>query len=314
MTRVLLTGASGYVGSRLAADLAADPNVTVRALLRKPSSFVVADERVEVDLLGDRESIVSAFAGVDTVVHLAGPNELIAAAEPERALAETVLASHRVARAAASNGVGRILYVSTVHAYGARMTDGATLTEDQSAEPRAVYAIARLASEHLLEAANEQGLEVVVFRLTNSVGAPAHPDVDRWSLVTNDLCRQAVSDGELRLRSAGVQWRDFVALSDVCRVLAGCLAPGTLAPGTYNLASGTPHTIRDLAGLVQEAFVAEGWPRPPLVAPDPPPDPPGPYHVSPERLAAAGWRADTPLSEAVAETVRFCLQHRDQLA
>jgi UDP-glucose 4-epimerase len=313
MTRVLLTGAGGYIGSRLAADLAPLPDVSVRALVRKPASFVEADEHVVVDLLGDHESIAHAFAGIDTVVHLAGPNEVVAAAEPERALTETVLVSERVADASAAAGVARIVYVSTVHAYGALMVDGANLTEDQPAEPRSVYAIARLASEHLLEAVTDRGIEVVVFRLTNSVGAPAHPDVNRWSLVTNDLCRQAVTRGELRLRSAGVQWRDFVALADACRILTGCLDPGSLPSGTYNLSSGVSHTIRQLVGLVQDAVVAEGAPRPPLHAPDPPASLPQPYHVPAGRLAAAGWQAEVPLAQAVAETVRFCFDHRDQL-
>jgi UDP-glucose 4-epimerase len=313
MMRVLLTGAGGYIGSRLAADLAGRPDIAVRALVRKPAAFVEADDHVVVDLLGDHDSIAEAFAGVDTVVHLAGPNEVVAAAEPERALTETVLVSERVADAAAAAGVRRIVYVSTIHAYGALMAEGAVLTEEQPAEPRSVYAIARLASEHLLEAAVDEGIEVCVFRLTNSVGAPAHPDVDRWSLVTNDLCRQAVTRGELRLHSSGVQWRDFVALADACRILTGCLAPGSLPSGTYNLASGHSHTIRDLAALVQEAMVAEGRPRPALYAPDPPARRPEPYHVSAARLRAAGWEPTVPLPEAVAETVRFCLQHQDRL-
>ena len=313
MTRVLVTGAAGFVGSRLVADLARDPTVSVRALLRKPASFVVANEQVVADLLGDDGSVGAAFDGIDTVVHLAGPNEVVASAEPERALAETVLATQRVARAAVDGGVRKIVYVSTVHTYGARMVDGAVLTEGQSAEPRSVYAVSRLASEHLLELVAERGLEIVVFRLTNSVGAPADPEVKRWSLVANDLCRQAVTTGEMRLRSPGVQWRDFLALGDAIRILSGCLAPGSVAPATYNLALGTSHTVRDLAGLIQDAFESEGWPRPPLIAPEPPPVTPGPYVVSPDRLAGAGWLAEMSLSDAVAETVRFCIEYRDQL-
>ena len=313
MTRALITGAGGYIGSRLASDLAERPGVSVRALTRKPTTFVRAGEHLVVDLLGDRDSIRAAFAGIDSIVHLAGPNELIASAEPERALAETVVATERVAEAAISNGVARIVYVSTVHVYGARMVEGATLREDEPAEPRSVYAVARLASEHLLEAVADRGIEVVVFRLTNAVGAPADPGVRRWTLVANDLCRQGVCAGELRLRSAGVQWRDFVSLKDAINILAHALEPGSLAPGIYNLASGTSHTVRDLATLVQDAFVAEGLARPRLDAPDPPSERPRPYHVSPDRLAGAGWTADTTLAEAVAETVRFCISHRERL-
>ena len=117
----------------------------------------------------------------------------------------------------------------------------------------------------------------------------------------------------MELLSPGTQWRDFIALADVCQILSATVSPGSLDPGTYNLASGQSHTILQLAGLVQDAFEAEGEPRPLLTAPPAPGDAPGPYHVETSRLAAAGFRATTPLSEAVSETVRFCLAHRDQL-
>lgn len=313
VTRVLVTGASGYIGSRLVPVLAANPAYRVRALVRKPASFLAVEDQRVVDLLGEPECVDDACSGVDVVVHLAGPNEVIASQEPERALAETVVAAQRVARSAARAGVARLVYVSTVHVYGGRIRDGATLREETPAEPRSVYAIARLASEHLMASAGDS-VEVIVCRLTNAVGAPADPAVDRWSLVSNDLCRQGVCSGELRLRSSGAQWRDFIALADVCRVLNDVVVPGRLAAGTYNLCSGRSHTVRQLAGLIQDAFEARGLGRPPLRAPELPPDAPQPYHVSPDRLAAAGgWVATTTLADAVAETVEFCVARRDQL-
>jgi UDP-glucose 4-epimerase len=310
--RVLLTGASGYIGSRLAAQLADNPEVTVRALVRKPVSYVAADETVCADLPSDEAGAADACVGIDTVVHLAGHNEVTAISEPERVLAETLAASLHIARAAAGAGVRRLVYLSTVHVYGAGMTPGATLDEQVPPEPRSAYAIARLASEHLL-AAEASGLEVVLFRLTNSVGAPAHPDVQRWTLVTNDLSRQAALSGTMRLLSSGAQWRDFVALGDVCDILSAVLAPGSLPPGTYNLASGVPRTVRELAGIVQDAFVRAGAPRPHLDAPPLPDDPPGPYRVATAKLAQHGFVAQRPLEGAVDEVVRFCLTHRDQL-
>ena len=51
---------------------------------------------------------------------------------------------------------------------------------------------------------------------SNAVGRAGCADaVDRWTLVANDLCRQAVTTGALALRTTGTQWRDFVALDDV---------------------------------------------------------------------------------------------------
>lgn len=311
---ILVTGAGGYIGGRLVPMLRGDGR-TVRAAVQQPDSRLGTEEIV-VDLTADPALVVDSCRGVTTVVHLAGLNEVIAAQDPATALAETAVATLRVAEAAVATGVRRLVYLSTVHVYGKRIVEGAVLSEDLRPEPTSAYAIARLTSEHVLAGFAERGLEVVVLRLTNCVGAPAHPDVDRWTLVVNDLCRQAAVNGRLELRTSGVQYRDFVPLADVCRIVgAAARTDGatSLPAGTYNLGSGSPVTIRDVAGLVQDAFEHRTGARPPLRAPDPPATRPDPYHVSVERLAAHGLSASTPLEEAVDETAGFCLDHRDRL-
>jgi UDP-glucose 4-epimerase len=265
----------------------------------------------------DRDQLAGACAAVDTIVHLAGENEVVAARDPSGALSSTVMASMRLAEAAAASGVRRLVYLSTVHVYGTRIAPGATLTEDMRPEPRAAYAVSRLASEHAIAGLAHDACELVILRLTNSVGAPVDPSVDRWSLVANDLARQGALTSGLTLRTAGVQWRDFIALDDVMAAItaAARTAPEGLAPGTYNLGSGAPRTVRDLAHLVQDAFERRTGRRPPLDAPEPPPgdERDAPYHVSVRRLAEAGLTATAPVTDAVDETVAFCLEHRAEL-
>src|SRR5690606_38861838 len=126
-------------------------------------------------------------------------------------------------------------------------------------------------------------------------GAPVDPSVDRWTLVAADLARQAVRDGELVLHSSGQQWRDFIALADVCDLVGQCVEPGILPPGTYNLGSGRPMTVRALAELVGERFTAlTGRPAALRTAP-PEGAAPKPYRVRIDRLAAAGWQPSTGL-------------------
>ena len=316
MTRVLVTGAGGYVGSGLVGTLESE-GWEVRAAGRERADHLEV-EQIVGDLAGDPGAAQAACEGVDAVVHLAGDNEVIAARDPAFALGATVLATERLAEAARETGVRRLVYMSTMHVYGERIADGATLTEDLRPEPRATYAIARLASEHVMSALASAGVEVVVFRLTNSLGAPAHPAVDRWTLVANDLCRQGVLSGRLELRSSGTQWRDFVALADVrAAVAAACRQDGAVLPaGTYNLGSGGSRTVRDLAAMVRDSFERCTGTRPELHAPDPEPEAerPRPYHVSVERLASHGVRADTPIEDAVEETVRFCIEHKEALS
>jgi UDP-glucose 4-epimerase len=314
--KVVVTGAAGYVGGRLLAQFA-DRDVDVHAIGRERAPRLGVPETV-CDLAGAdaEQALRDACEGADVLVHLAGENEVDAARGPAAALASTIVATERVAEACAAGRVRRLVYISTVNVYGAQMRQGATLDEELRVEPRSPYAISRLASEHATAALATDAFELVVFRLTNCVGAPDDPVVDRWSLVANDLCREGAVHGRLTLRSSGTQWRDFVALSDVCHAIGAASGVGDVevAPGTYNVGSGRPTTVRALATLIGEEFERQTGTRPPLHAPHAEPDPPRPYRVAVQRAAGQGLVLDTPLTDAVAETVEFCLRHRDELS
>lgn len=304
-----MTGAHGYVGGRLLAELSHDADVAVRAVDRHPVSAVRAREHIVCDLAADRDAARMACDGIDTVVHLAGVRDTAMKADQAAGLTDTIVATAHLAEAAASSSVERVVYLSTVHVYGDRIVEGALITEDLRPEPRGSYGISRLACEHLL-AGRGRDFDLVIFRLTNSVGAPHHPDVNCWSLVVNDLCRQGALTDRLELHTAGVQWRDFIPLADVCRIIATSASTESPTPGSYNLASGQPRTVREMAHLVQDAFERCGAGRPKLVAPPLPPSRPAPYTVSTHKLDAEGSSASVDIETAIEETVRFCLEHR----
>ncbi|MDX6587886.1 MAG: UDP-glucose 4-epimerase [Solirubrobacterales bacterium] len=314
MTEILVTGAGGYVGGRLTGVLK-QRGCTVRALVREPAERLGVPEFV-LDLADAHTTALDeACNGVDAVIHLAGENEVTAARQPAAALASTVVATERLAEAVVRTEVPRFIYMSTVHVYGERIAPQVRLTEDLRAEPRSSYAISRLASEHAAASLANDAFDLVVFRLTNSIGAPDHPRVDRWTLVANDLCRQVVRSGRLELRSAGVQWRDFVPLLDVCETVATAATSQSLGASTYNLGSGESHTIRQLATMIQDEFEAVTGSRPPLDAPDAGPEDtwPEPYEVSVDRLRSSGLVATSELTDAVAEIVGFCVEHEEEL-
>lgn len=289
------------------------PSLELRALVRREVGYLPANCQVIGDLLGAEAALAPFFKGVDVVVHLAGANEVASLKDPDRALTTTIAAAQRVAHLGTAAGVRRFVFVSTIHVYGRAITDGATLSEETVPLPQSIYSIARLASEYLFDAARGPDTETVVFRVTNAVGAPCDPEVDRWSLVTNDLCRSASLRDRVELRTDGMQWRDFVALEDVTSFLQVAASDDSVPSGTYNLGSGQPVTVRALAVMVQDAFEELTGHRPELRAPDVRPDPPQPYWVRVDRLAQLGLRPGTSLQAAVMETAKFCLEHRGQL-
>ena len=133
-----------------------------------------------------------------------------------------------------------------------------TVPEDAPLDPRSVYAATKVAQEHLCAAwARAGGGSVVALRYHNVYG-PWMPRDTPYAGVAS-IFRSAAARGEPpRVFEDGGQQRDFVAVEDVAR--ANLLALGAGSPGAlraYNVASGTPHTIGDVA-----AAVAAGGPAP----------------------------------------------------
>ena len=205
MTRVLVTGAGGYVGSGLVATLEHE-GWEVRAAGRERAD--APGRRAGGGRPGRRPGRWprAACDGVDTVVHLAGDNEVIAARDPAFALG-----AHDAGHRAAGRG-DRRRPGSSASSTCRRCTSTAsgspaapTLTEDMRPEPRATYAIARLASEHRGRVARPPGPEVVVLRLTNSPGRARPPGgrpVDARGQRPLPPGRRC--DGRLELRSVGL--------------------------------------------------------------------------------------------------------------
>ena len=138
--------------------------------------------------------------------------------DPDRALAETRRARAATsARRAAAAGVARVVYVSTVHVYGAALAPGATIDEDVA--PAAAVGLRRSPgspSEHLARPSRSPTPSCCASP-TRSAHRP-HPDVDRWTLVAADLCRQR---GRPPARSCCARpassGATSSALADVCR-------------------------------------------------------------------------------------------------
>ena len=307
---VLITGGLGYVGGRIAQALQHSGQFRLRLATRSaappPLAWLPDAETVTLDVTSEAD-LDKACKGVSSIIHLAALNEHECLADPQRALTVNGLGTLKLLQAAQRAGVGRFVYFSTAHVYGAPLT----VRIDETSVPRPIhpYAITHRTAEDFVLAAQAMGtLTGVVLRMSNGFGAPAHAGVNRWTLIVNDLCRQAATTGKLTMRSAGLDQRNFIALADVGRASLHVLnlANESIGDGLYNLGGRTSLRVIDLAKLIAQRCEVILGHRPPIVHPVATGEVPPTLDYRSDRLSATGFDVSASMNDEIDATLRLC--------
>lgn len=176
--RVAVTGASGFIGQFLCAELAARGS-EVSAVVRSTAAPVLGATRTMVVPDLRHATDASMFAGTQVVIHLAGRAHVMneSARDP---LAEFRASNVEVTRnlfmLAARAGVQRFVFVSSIGVNG-RCTSGEPFSETTKENPHDLYAVSKLEAERAIQSlATEYGLEFVIVRptLVYGPGAPGN--------------------------------------------------------------------------------------------------------------------------------------------
>lgn len=269
--RILITGGFGFIGGRLGQHLLQSGHQVILGSRNtsSPPDWLPQAEVVQVDW-DDGPGLEKICGGVDVVIQAAGMNAQDCAADPIASLEFNGLATARLVSAAMQADVKRFIYLSTAHVYASPLMG--TITEDSCPRNMHPYATSHLAGENAVLGGRQRGeIECIVLRMSNAFGAPVHMDVNCWMLLVNDLCRQAVTEHSLTLRSAGLQRRDFVALQDVVRAFSHVinLTKEHVGDGVFNVGGAWAPRVIDIAELVQaRCSVVLGF-TPDIIRPEP---------------------------------------------
>jgi len=252
--RVLVTGGLGYLGGRIAAYLSTQPNYQVILATTQPVKTPnwLPQGQVRRVTWGSLNSLQEACEGVDAVVHAAGINAQESSINPSLAFEFNAVSTGRLVQGAIHAKVKRFIYISTAHVYRDPLIG--SLSEDTCATNLHPYASSHRAGEDIVRyAAQRNGIEGVVIRLSNAYGAPVHKDANCWMLLINDLCRQAVTTKQIILNTAGLQKRNFVGISDVTRAIDYLLGfkAESLGESLFNLGGDWTSTILEVAATIQ---------------------------------------------------------------
>jgi len=264
--KVLITGGLGYLGRRLAKHLRSEGWPVVQ--LTRHSFESSADDGGVLKFNGDWTAEGPALlTGVRQIIHLACPDEKQAAADPVGTTQSAFSFTHGLMQAAIRADVQQVILASTIHVYGKAMQGH--VCEDTIPRPVHPYGIIKRLLEDQVSAACSSGkMTATILRLSNGFGVPADPDTTRWSLIINDLCRQAVEKNRLELKSDPRVLRNFITLQDVCLAMQHCLVhPAGQEGRLMNIGSRRACSLGEMAEMVQERCLAVLGRRVDLYAP-----------------------------------------------
>jgi UDP-glucose 4-epimerase len=245
----VIIGAGGFIGRALARRLAAaGARVFGVDIIPKHPGLPSQVKYHQADML-DYDQLRRAMdypaptgASRLVVFHLAGESHVgRCKAEPRRALALNVIGTLHVLEACHAAGFTRLVFPSSALVYA--LSAEVPVDEGAPLEARSIYSASKLACEALIRGySSDFGLVCRVARVGNVYGHREGSDS-----VVDTVLRQVLAGGPVSVKSLSPV-RDFIYRDDVA---SGLVALATLDPTppfqVFNLSSGVPTTIRDLA-------------------------------------------------------------------
>jgi UDP-glucose 4-epimerase len=257
MTRVLVTGGAGFIGSHV-----------TEALLERGHEVTVLDDlsggfadnvpgraRFIKASVTDHEAIdrVCADGRFDYVYHLAAyAAEGLSHFIKRFNYTNNVLGSVNLINASINTGVKGFVFASSIAVYG--RSPLVPMTEETIPEPEDPYGIAKYAVERELAATRMIfGLDHVIFRPHNVYG-PRQNIADRYRNVVGIFMNQILQDRPMTIFGDGTQTRAFSYIDDVAPIMAAAIDEPRAWNQVFNVGADEPWPLNDLAVRVAAAM------------------------------------------------------------
>ena len=257
MTKVLVTGGAGFIGSHLASDLL-ERGHQVRVLdnfaTGRRSNLAHVGDEVEL-VEGDIQSYeraTKAVAGCEVVLHQAAlPSVPRSVQDPLTSNATNVVGTLNVLLAARDHAVRRVVVASSSSIYGSR-ADTEARSEDQPALPISPYATAKLAGEGYARSFHGvYGMETVCLRYFNVFGPRQDPTSQYAAVIPNFITAMLAGQRPV-IFGDGEQSRDFSYVANVVEANLLAMEAPDVAGNVYNVACGQRVTLNRLVSELQE--------------------------------------------------------------
>ena len=253
--KVLITGASGFIGSYLVNYLKQFKQYELILLVRHlPEHFkywkniftVIENDIVDFDQLKEKLPY-----DIDTIIHLASYNDVDTNKNPLMALNVNAFGTRNILEISKEHGVKHVIYFSVLQVYGREMEGHFTIESPVLCDND--YSLNHyMAEEYCKMYSINYDLSTSIIRLGYAFGCPVDNRVDRWSIVPEVFCMEAFKSNNIIIKSSGRSARDFVPLSYISESVQHLIENQKTGFNIYNLTSEVLIPIIDTAYMVKE--------------------------------------------------------------
>ncbi|MFZ3059433.1 MAG: NAD-dependent epimerase/dehydratase family protein [Candidatus Methanoperedens sp.] len=241
MKKVMVTGASGFIGQHLVNRLLSQ-GVKVHALVRKRKVWFSDEVEVFEGEISDSDAVKRAVAGVDTVIHLAGKaHDLSGRDEAKDYFEVNVEGTRNLLDCCNNSQVKHFIYFSSVKAMTESNED--MLDESFTPKPTTPYGESKLAAEKLVaEYGVSSGIKTASLRLCAVYGPGNKGNV--YTLI------EAIDRGRFVMMGHGNNSRSMVYVGNVVDATIAVIERNKSCEAVYIVTDGIDYTIKELYEII----------------------------------------------------------------
>jgi len=185
MNKIIIAGTKGYLGNRT-------------KVFFKKKGFKVYDYKKKIP------------KNADVIINMSGPPQSFCERYPKKTKFFRAKLNKQLIRLAKRKKVRIFFYISTMHVY----KDSKFLSPNSKIFPNNQYSISHINGEKEIIRSSKQNrnIKFKILRLTNCIGVPHKKKCNSWTLLVNDLCKQATTKNQIRIYSKTNTSKDFITI------------------------------------------------------------------------------------------------------
>ena len=247
--KVLITGGTGYLGSRIGqflSECAYQVDLGSRDPLK--NGEISNCSQVFTDW---QDPELDFCKGYDLIIHAAGMNSKDCAENPDSAFDFNGLLTERLVKKAVKGGCKKFFYLSTVHVYDSPLVG--CFLESSAVLNSHPYATSHFYGEQALIKVIQMGkIGGAVLRLSNCFGPSVMKNKDCGELVLNQFVRDAITRKVITIKGNYLAQRDFLPISELNKVIFEILEYKYPLSNTINISSEKSRTLEEVSNIIAE--------------------------------------------------------------